>query len=260
MSKHLWLYEGITEYFANLIKFKGGVYSADEYLKEMQAKLYRGMQFPVSEMSFTEMSSKVLEDKYHKQYEQVYQRGAVLGMLLDAEIQRLTEGKKTLIDIMLFLNSRYGANRSFDEESFITEFVKEVHPELQNFFSLYIEGKNQWKPNDQLNYIGITYHDSIQENSLLSITEDNDITTKPIGIGIEQLVVKSGPKEWAGLKVGDVINISDYLQAFEPNNQKIKEGEIAKLKIKRNKEFITLDIKAKYGPKKKRHALRWTKR
>ena len=261
MSKHLWLYEGVTEYFANLIKFKGGVISPDEYLKEMEAKLAQGLDFPVSEMSFTEMSEHVLEEKFHKHYGQVYMRGAVLAMLLDAEIQRLTSGQKSLIDVMLLLNARYGANRSFDEQTFIAELVNEVHPDLQNFFALYIEGKNQWKPNEQLNYVGISYHDSLQESVLLSPfnEKDNDITLKAIGIGLEQLVVKTGQNEWAGLKKGDVINVTDFRNAFEPDGQKLKEGEIAKLKVKRNNEVIILDVGVKYGMKEKKHVLRWMK-
>jgi predicted metalloprotease with PDZ domain len=258
MCKHLWLYEGVTEYFANLIKYKGGVISPEEYLNEMGDKLVQGLDFPITEMSFTEMSSNVLEEKYHEHYGQVYQRGAVLAMLLDAEIQRLTSGKKSLIDVMLTLNARYGANKSFDEATFIAELVNEVHPDLQNFFTQYVEGKNQWQPNDQLNYIGITYHDSLQEQDMLSIFTDNDVKHKANGIGIEQVITNVGPNEWAGLKVGDIINISDYREAFEPNGVKLKEGELAKLRVKRGKEFVTLDIKAKYGLKTVKHALRWT--
>lgn len=260
MSKHLWLYEGVTEYFANLIKYKGGDISPDEYLKEMESKLVQGLDFPVTEMSFTEMSEKVLEKKFHKQYGQVYARGAVLGMLLDAEIQRLTTGQKSLIDVLLALNSRYGKDKSFKEETFISELVNEVHPELQNFFTLYVEGKNQWKPNDQLNYLGIKYHDTLQEPGILSPfnEKDNDITMKTIGLfGLEGQVVKTGPNEWAGLKAGDIISLNDYRNAVEPNGQKLKVGEIAKLKVKRNNEVITLDVVVKYGVKEKKHVLRW---
>ena len=259
MSKHLWLYEGVTEYFANLIKYKGGVISPDEYLSEMEDKLAQGLTFPVSEMSFTEMSENVLEEKYHKHYGQVYERGAVLAMLLDAEIQRLSSGQQSLIDVILVLNTRYGADKSFDEQTFIAEMVKEVHPDLQQFFSTYIEGKNQWKPNDQLNYIGISFHDSIQELGMLSPLreKDNDITLKAIGIGMEQLVVNIGPNEWAGLKPGDIVNVNDYREAFEPNGQKRKEGEIAQLKVTRNKEQITLDIKVKYGMSERKNVLKW---
>jgi predicted metalloprotease with PDZ domain len=181
-------------------------------------------------------------------------------MLLDAEIQRLTLGKKSLINVLLTLNSRYGEDKSFKEETFISELVNEVHPDLQNFFTLYVEGKNQWKPNDQLNYLGIKYHDTLQEPGMLSPfnKKDNDITMKTNGLlGLEGQVVKTGPNEWAGLKAGDIINLNDYRNAVEPNGQKLKEGETAKLNVKRNNEFITLDIVVKYGLKEKKNVLRW---
>ena len=54
-------------------------------------------------------------------------------------------------------------------------------------------------------------------------------------------------------------NIFGFNDDFEPNGQKLKEGEIAKLKVKRNNEFITLDVVVKYGMKEKKHVLRWMK-
>lgn len=259
MSKHLWLYEGITEYFAQLIKYEGKVYSPKEYLTEMEGKLSAGAGFPYSEMSFTEMSANVLEEKYHKQYSQVYTRGAVLGMLLDAEIQRLTKGKKKLLDVMLTLNARYGADKSFDEDKFIGEFVAEVHPDLKNFFDTYIEGRNQWEPNKQLDYIGIVYHDSLTEKGMLSpiAKGENDVVTKPVGIGLEVMIVKTGPNEWAGLQAGDVVSVDDYRNAFRKDNKDAPEGAVVKLRVKRKEQDITLDIKVKYGDKKRKNALRW---
>jgi hypothetical protein len=89
------------------------------------------------------------------------------------------------------------------------------------------------------------------------IEKDNDITLKAIGIGLEQLVVKTGPNEWAGLKPGDIVNVNDYREAFEPNGEKLKESEIAKLKVKRSKEFITLDISVRYGMRERKNVLKW---
>ena len=74
---------------------------------------------------------------------------------------------------------------------------------------------------------------------------------------MEVQVVKVGPNEWAGLKPGDIVNVNDYREAFEPIGQKRKEGEIAKLKVTRNKESITLDIKVKYGMSERKNVLKW---
>ncbi len=262
MSKHLWLYEGVTEYFANLIKYEGGIYSADEYLKAMESKLVQGLKFPIDKMSFTEMSANVLEEKYQKQYTQVYERGAVLAFLLDAEIQRLTKGQKKLIDVMLTLNARYGADKSFNEETFIAEFVKEVHPDLAQFFALYIEGKTQLKPNDQLNYIGITYHESLSEMSVLNPLnkEDNDVKINRIGLGFTVEVSKVGKNEWAGLKPGDIVEMADYQNVFSKPGQLPKEGRIVQLRVKRKGEYISLPITVRYGLKQKTNVLRWMKK
>ncbi len=262
MSKHLWLYEGVTEYFANLIKYEGGIYSADEYLQVMESKLIQGLNFPIDKISFTEMSARVLEDQYQKHYTQVYERGAVLAFLLDAEIQRLTKGQKKLIDVMLTLNARYGANKSFDEETFIAEFVKEVHPDLAQFFTLYIEGKTQIKPNDQLNYFGIAYHQSLSEMSVLNPLNkvDNDIQVSSVGLGFTVKVSKVGPKEWAGLKPGDIIEVADYRNIFDKPGQLPKEGTVVQLRVKRKEEYIALPITVRYGSKQKANVLRWMKK
>ena len=42
-------------------------------------------------------------------------------------------------------------------------------------------------------------------------------------------------------------SVSNYCSGnvFEPNGQKLKDGEIAKLEVKRNNEVITLDVLVK---------------
>ncbi|MEL6589276.1 MAG: hypothetical protein AAFQ68_04320, partial [Bacteroidota bacterium] len=115
MSQHLWLYEGITEYFAGISQVKGGVITPYEYLSEVLRGHIRGARsYPQTEMSFTEMSSNVLEKPWSDEYGQVYVRGALLGALLDIEIMRLTNGEKTLKDVVLTLGKRYGKDKSFD--------------------------------------------------------------------------------------------------------------------------------------------------
>ena len=255
MSQHLWLYEGVTEYFAHYIKYEGGVYNEDEFLKVMSGKFASGSSFPVKEMSFTEMSENVLEKKYHEQYGQVYERGAALAMLLDAEIRKLSNGNKTLLDVILELNSNYGISRSFDEKSFFDECTARVHPDLRKFFEKYIEGKNQWNPNEQLVAMKISYFDTLAETGALSplIENENDIKVKRINGGLVTKIESVGPQEWAGLKADDKIEYADYKKVFLPE---MKEGDLVQLPVIRGKEKIAMEFKVKYGTKKKMHVLK----
>src|SRR5690606_18149665 len=73
MSKHLWMYEGVTEYFANLFQVQQGLIGEDEFYKRMQGKIDGAKRYNDT-MSFTEMSQNILEPKYKAQYANVYEK------------------------------------------------------------------------------------------------------------------------------------------------------------------------------------------
>ncbi|KRO58658.1 MAG: hypothetical protein ABR98_00435 [Cryomorphaceae bacterium BACL7 MAG-120910-bin2] len=158
MSQHLWLYEGVTEYFAGLSQVQGGVMTPEAYIQTLlEGKIRSASRYPTEKMAFTEMSTHVLENPWKKQYGQVYQRGALMAALLDLEIMRLTQGKKTLRDVVGVLNARYGAMRSFDEATFFEVFVAEVHPDVMDFFDGYVRGRNPLPIARNLGYAGMNY-------------------------------------------------------------------------------------------------------
>ncbi|MFC2103747.1 hypothetical protein ACFLS4_00150 [Bacteroidota bacterium] len=183
-SKHLWLYEGITEYFSALIKLQGGLVSNkdffDDFLRPNIAKAY---YFP-KDMSFAEMSTNILDSPYKEQYHQVYKRGPVLAMLLDFEIMKLTNGEKTLKDVVLTFSAKYGQNKSFDEDGFIDEFVAEVHPDLHEFFDNYILGTTPLDFKNGFETVGIIYKDSIKEKVPISIYQE--------GFGVKHAINSMG--------------------------------------------------------------------
>ena len=80
-----------------------------------------------------------------------------MGLLLDIEIIRLTNGKKTLKDIILELVDKYGATKPFDEEDFFDEFTARVHPDLRYWFADYVEGTVPLNLKDGLDQIGVLY-------------------------------------------------------------------------------------------------------
>ena len=251
MSKHLWLYEGITEYFAGLIQVQAGLMSMDKYVNSLLVgKIKAGERFPATKMSMTEMSANVLAKKYHRQYNHVYDRGAVLGLLLDIEIIRLTEGKKTLKDVILTLRNRYGADKSFDEQNFIQELVAEVHPDLQKFFATYIQSRNVWDLKNGLKPIGIEYEATrkLSEPKDPGSKKDNDVKYGPILIiAGGKTVAKVGKKEWAGVLAGDKIPTDAYQKAFkDAEGNWAKEGQMVNFSIKREGKDMILPIKVTY--------------
>lgn len=245
MSKHLWLYEGITEYFAGVIQMKGELTTPEKYFTRMKAKMQDGDEFP-NTMTFTQMSENVLVEPYKKQYDQVYQRGAVLGMLLDIEIINLTQGKKTLRDVVLTLSKKYGPNKSFDEATFIDEFVAQVHPNLAQFFNNYITGSQPLPYESSFGTIGVEYKTETKVAGAKHPVLGNDVKYKYMSQQGGLYIIKAvGANDFVGLKKGDIIveALADKLLA----KKDINAGDEVELDIIRNNKRTTIKYKTQLG-------------
>ncbi|UOQ73397.1 M61 family metallopeptidase [Hymenobacter cellulosilyticus] len=138
MSQHLWLYEGVTEYIAQLVQVRGGLSTPAEFRQTMKQKIDKAAKHP--DVSFTEMSRNILEAPYKDMYDNVYDKGALLGLLLDIRIQELSQGRQSLRDVLLALRQKYGPTRSFEDAQLIPEVVALTNPALQQFFDQYVIG------------------------------------------------------------------------------------------------------------------------
>ncbi|WP_400192734.1 PDZ domain-containing protein [Hymenobacter sp. B81] len=155
MSQHLWLYEGVTEYFAHLAQVQAGITTEDVFRRNMRDKIEASQKFP--SVSFTEMSRRILEKPYDAMYDNVYQKGALIGWLLDIRIQELSQGRRSLRDVLLTLRERYGPTRSFEDQQLIPEIVALTHPQVQQFFDAYVVGDQPLPLAEYLEKIGWHY-------------------------------------------------------------------------------------------------------
>ena len=257
MSKHLWLYEGITEYFAYLIQVQSGLITPlDFFAEQMGGKIRRASRYPETKIPFTEMSERVFEKKYDRHYYQVYQRGALIGLLLDIEIIRLTNGKKTLKDIVLELASKYGPNQSFDEETFFDEFTSLVHPELRQWFADYVEGTVPLDIEGGLSQIGVEYSKKGKHQVPKRILKDYGSKEHRLSFGKYKKVKKVGKKDPIGFKVGDKIDTDKIREIFYDNNGfPMQEGTDVKITVKRDDKIIELPYTLELKERKYKHRL-----
>jgi len=249
MSKHLWLYEGVTEYFSLLIKMQGNLETVENTLfKTMKNKIDIAKNYPDS-IPFTVMSENVLENPYSDLYLQVYERGAVMAMLLDIEIMELTNGEKTLKTVVFELSKTYGSLVSFDEESFILEFVKLVDPKLQVFFDNYITGTKPLDIEAGFNKIGITFIKDLETRIPLYILSgsDNGIKTKLITKNNKRTIKKVLKNDFVGFIKGDKVDVDDAYNCYiDKKNNFVTEEEVITVKVIRDSKEISLEFPAKY--------------
>lgn len=139
MSKHLWMYEGVTEYFANLFQINQGLINDEAFYNRIAGKIEKANAMD-NNMSFTTMSTNVLSQPYKDQYLNVYQKGALIGMCLDIIIREKSNGERGILDLMQKLSNEYGITKPFDDEELFEKITALSYPEVGDFLNTYVLG------------------------------------------------------------------------------------------------------------------------
>ena len=139
MSEHLWMYEGVTEYFANLFQINQGLIDEAEFYTRIADKIEQAKGLNDT-MSFTVMSKNVLEQPYKDQYLNVYQKGALIGMCIDIIIREKSNGERGILDLMHKLSSEYGVEKPFNDDELFAKITQLTYPEVGEFLTKYVQG------------------------------------------------------------------------------------------------------------------------
>lgn len=238
MSQHLWMYEGLTEYAAHHVQIKYGTVTLEDFLAVMRSKMINAEEYN-EDLSFTKMSKGAL-DKYEDQYNNVYQKGALIGMCLDIRLRQLSGGTYGTQNMMLDLSKKYGTQKSFIDDSLFSDIVKLTYPEIGDFFNRYVIGGEDLPYKELFEAVGIDYKRRGTEEVLdpfggygFRLDQDNNIRLWP------ETVNDFGRE--MGYQKGDVpvslngksITLNSIDQVLTNYDATVKEGDKIVVKIKR---------------------------
>lgn len=255
MSEHLWLYEGMTEYAAHHAQVKAGLIDVDEFLKTMMGKYENSTNDFNDTMSFTFMSKNVLNEKIHPQYNNVYEKGALIGMCLDIYLRYYSDGKYGTQNLMKDLAKKYGKKKSFNDEDLFAEIEKLTYPEIGAFLRKHVSGKEPLPIKDVFDKVGLEFEkEKIYQNFSLGGFDVgfNDETKRLIIVDISNMDSFGKAMNY---KIGDeilslngiVISIENIKSVFGQFFDTVKEGDLVKLEVmrpKRKKKFKKVELKA----------------
>lgn len=163
MSQHLWMYEGTTEYFANLFQIQQGLIGEADFYARIVDKINNSKSYD-DEMSFTNMSRNILVDPYKENYANVYEKGTLLNMSLDIRLRDLSDGEKGVLWLMKELSKKYDDDTPFEDDEIIDEIVAMTYPEIKSFFEIYVQGNTPLDYDEILASVGLRTTD-VQERS-----------------------------------------------------------------------------------------------
>jgi predicted metalloprotease with PDZ domain len=231
MSKHLWLYEGVTEYSAGIVMVKEGLMNRNAFLEWIKNKILVAGYFNDT-LPFTEMSKNIL-DKYEKLFINVYFKGALIGMCLDIKLRSLSDGKYGVKDLLAELSRRFGIGKPFKDDELFDIIAGMTYPEIRNFFKDYVEGPNPLPLEEIFALAGVKY---------IKVGKEKEFTLGNISLEINtnseyvKIVSTDGMNSFGkemGYKEGDeIISIngielkpSEYSEFIQELFSESKEGD-----------------------------------
>jgi len=267
LSKHLWLYEGSTEYYAHHVQVYEGLTTPEQFLNVLSNKITNSRSIYNDTLSFTELS-KESAGKWASQYGNVYQKGALISACLDLYLLQLSNAQYHLKDLKHDLGINYGKDKYFEDDSLFNVIGQLTYPEIRDFFSMYVEGTKPL-PYDKffglagVEYIPVEKHKdfTLGAVSLAPNTEGNlVIGTKNMNDFGKKLGYKDGDELISiNDSAANAANIDNVISHFYSTMQ---EGDMFSIKVKRKgtsgqTETITLTAPAEKIEKTKKNVLRF---
>ncbi len=165
-SKHLWMYEGITEYFASHFQVYEDLQTRQAFYQKLEDKISYSLTLDDS-MSFTEMSENILDEPYASNYLNVYMKGALIGMCIDILMREESDGERSMLSLMKELSAKYGTEQPFNDDNLINEITEMTYPSVGDFLQTHVVGSVPIDYNAFFTKVGLTADEVMQPTSFL---------------------------------------------------------------------------------------------
>ncbi len=258
-SEHVWLYEGVTEWMAQVSQVRAGVIDGETYLARLSQKLVENDGFD-SQWSISDMSLKSYSAKGQREWANIYARGAIVAGLLDIEILSRSQGRRGLREVILELAAKYGPDSAFDEGGFFDEIAAMTYPEIRPFFELYVRDTRPLPLRELFARVGVEYLPEVRTGELVASfgVQVGLHGDRLAFVGVGEVALE------CGLVAGDVLLSMDELDVTMATAQQaftklhtLGADEPFDLKVRRGEEEIEMTCAKKLVEKVDKHVLQF---
>ncbi len=216
MSDELWVAEGFTQYYGELILARAGLQSNEDFLGALGYYVNGFMNYPGAKYHtpiessrlaiYTDAATAIDKTNFGNQFYSYYLYGASLASVLDLTLR--SQFNKTLDDFMKLMWNRYGKTGV----PYTVANLQETLATLTNtsfaatFFDEYVHHSNRTSLAPLFATVGISVVNPNAGQASMGI-----LNVKPADDGAEIIttVQKGSPLYVAGLETGDIINSLD---------------------------------------------------
>jgi predicted metalloprotease with PDZ domain len=237
-SRALWFAEGVTSTYGSFTLERSGIWTKDKWYVDLAQQVCELQSRPARKWQSVEESSL---DTWFDKYDaynladrsiSYYNKGQIIGDMLDLAIREATDNHKSLDDVLRSLNDLAKQGKFYDESAGIRAVVEEVSgTNFEDFFRRYVSGLDEIPYDQFLSHAGLT----LKSESRQSADPGFVVGRSPEGPAVVS-VTPGSAAQMAGLHVDDILvelndaPVSGRISAWMRER---KPGETIKLKIRR---------------------------
>jgi predicted metalloprotease with PDZ domain len=270
-TRLLWVFEGITSYYQDLMLVRSGVVGVSAYLQRLGETLTRVFRMPgrfeqsLEASSFDAWDVLYRPEPHHPNTTiSYYTKGALVALALDLKLRLETAGRTSLDDIMRELWRRYGARGVGVPEDGFERLAAEVSGlDLSSFFASAVRGTEDPPLRELLAEFGIALEMRAaagpDDRGGAAVRSSNGELLS-LGVAVRERehgleltsVLHGGSAEAAGLNPGDVLVAIDRLRVTGRNLARrlarFDSGERVTASVFRGDELLEVGIVLKAAP------------
>jgi predicted metalloprotease with PDZ domain len=270
-TRLLWVFEGITSYYQDLMLVRSGVVGVSAYLQRLGEILTRVFRMPgrfeqsLEASSFDAWDVLYRPEPHHPNTTiSYYTKGALVALVLDLKLRLDTAGRTSLDDVMRELWRRYGARGVGVPEDGFERLAAEVSGlDLTSFFASAVRGTEDPPLKELLAEFGIVLEMRAaagpDDRGGAAVRSSNGELLS-LGVAVRERehgleltsVLHGGSAERAGLNPGDVLVAIDRLRVTGRNLARrlarFETGERVTASVFRGDELLEVGIVLQPAP------------
>ena len=240
-TRALWFSEGVTSTVENIILLRAGLLDEPGFRRKLSEQITELEQRPAHLTQSAEVASLdawLEKYPYYREAERsisYYNKGDLLGVLLDLEVRDTSGGKASLRNVLQWMNENYARQGKFFPDSAGVRTAAETvsHGDLSSFFEKYVAGLEEIPWDEFFKTVGLRV---VRRRTTLGDTgfvAAHNFDAPPS-------VVRVGPgseAEQAGLMAGDELlafNGRATAGDFERRMLDLRPGETMRVRIRRH--------------------------
>lgn len=251
-TRALWFCEGVDSAVSEYMLVRAGLEDQKTFLERLALQIRSLETRPAHLTQSAEESSLNAWLEKYPYYRTAgrsvnyYNKGLILGVMLDLQIRSETNGAKSLRDLFQWMNDHFAKAKKFYRDS---DGVKDAAEAItganfDDFFRRYVSGTDQIPYDDFLQFVGLRLEQKKVMIAYAGFSASNSFGPNPVVTAVDS----GSEAEKAGLHLGDIIlsvNGQEPGPELEDQLASLQPGDTVKLKVSTRDR--TRDVKVKLG-------------